>query len=168
MPEHCAAICRSALRSRGGGMLARLRELLSGVAPEPERVYGSVGFRRLLGKLLPQLEASLLSFLQQATMGGEEGTTTAQKPADDGKAEAALRAELEAMKPSARKKRALAAGATEEEADEAGDADDAVEASVALIMAHEQQLTEPPVAKSTDDDDGRDSSEADDDDDDDL
>ena len=35
---------------------------------------------------------------------------------------AELRAELEAMKPSARKKRALAAGATEEEVDEAGDA----------------------------------------------
>ena len=39
---------------------------------------------------------------------------------------AALVAELEALKPSQRKKRALAAGATEDEVEEAGDADDAL------------------------------------------
>ena len=44
----------------------------------------------------------------------------APSPEDD------LRAELEGMKPSARKKRAIKAGATEEQAEDAGDEDDAV------------------------------------------
>jgi hypothetical protein len=59
--------------------------------------------------------------------------------AAEDKGEATLRAELEAMKkPSARKNRAVAAGATEEEIDEAGDADDPLAALVSLILAREK------------------------------
>eukprot|EP01043_Picozoa_sp_COSAG02_P079779 COSAG02_NODE_18634_length_928_cov_1.089264_1_plen_136_part_00 len=50
-----------------------------------------------------------------------------------------LSAELASMKPSGRKKRAIAAGATEDEADDAGDADDPVDAFVALVMEKEGQ-----------------------------
>ena len=46
-----------------------------------------------------------------------------------------LRAELAAMKPSGWTKRAVAAGATEDEAEEAGDADDPIDAFVTLIAA---------------------------------
>jgi hypothetical protein len=57
--------------------------------------------------------------------------------------EATLRAELEAMKKaSARKKRAVAAGATEEEIDEASDADDPLAALVSLILEREKM---PPL-----------------------
>lgn len=54
-----------------------------------------------------------------------------------------LAEEIRAMKPSARKKRALAAGATEEEVEDAGDEDDPVAAYVALISRYEQ----PPSAE---------------------
>ena len=56
-------------------------------------------------------------------------TPTANDPA------AELRAELESLKPSALRKRAKAAGAVDEDIEEAGDADDAKSAMVALILA---------------------------------
>eukprot|EP01046_Picozoa_sp_COSAG06_P087940 COSAG06_NODE_34396_length_475_cov_0.885638_1_plen_100_part_10 len=48
--------------------------------------------------------------------------------------------ELQALKPSARRSRLLAAGATEEEVDGAEDADDALSACVQLLLKYE-----PPV-----------------------
>ena len=56
-----------------------------------------------------------------------------EKAAADPAAE--LRAELESLKPSALRKRAKAAGAEDEAIEEAGDADDAKSAMVALILA---------------------------------
>jgi hypothetical protein len=50
--------------------------------------------------------------------------------------DSSLRAELAAMKPSARIRRATASGATQEEAEDAGDADEPVEAFVQLIRTY--------------------------------
>eukprot|EP01043_Picozoa_sp_COSAG02_P045315 COSAG02_NODE_4130_length_5740_cov_3.273888_7_plen_215_part_00 len=58
-----------------------------------------------------------------------------------------LRAELEAMKPSARKKRALAAGATEDELEEAEDADDVIGALASLILSHEKPAGDAGAAE---------------------
>ena len=60
-----------------------------------------------------------------------------EKPAGAAAAAAALRDELEALKPSGRKKRAVAAGASEEELEEALDADDPIGALVALVLEKE-------------------------------
>ena len=48
-----------------------------------------------------------------------------------------LAAEVQALRPSARRKRALEAGATEEEIEEVCDADDVVAAYVALLLKYE-------------------------------
>ena len=53
-------------------------------------------------------------------------------------AAAALRSELDQLRPSVLKKRAKAAGATEEEIEAADDADDAKAATVALVLSYEK------------------------------
>ena len=58
----------------------------------------------------------------------------------------ALRTELQQLRPSVLKKRAKAAGATEEEIEAAEDADDAKAATVALVVSYEQAAEDPAVA----------------------
>jgi hypothetical protein len=59
------------------------------------------------------------------------------KSSDGSEELAALTAELQSMRPSARRKRAVAAGVTEDEQEEAEDADDSTAAIIALIIARE-------------------------------
>ena len=55
---------------------------------------------------------------------------------------ATTRAELELLRPSARKKRAVAAGVTEAEFDEIDDSEDPAEALISAILAHDQRLSQ--------------------------
>ena len=57
-----------------------------------------------------------------------------------------LRAELAGMKVSARRQRAAAAGASEEDVDAAIDADEPLAAFVALLLQHEKPAEEPSAA----------------------
>ena len=70
-----------------------------------------------------------------------------EKPADEDP-RIALTAELKALKPSQRKKQALAAGATEDEIDEAADADDAVAAFVELLLKKQKPAKQQAESKT--------------------
>ena len=63
-----------------------------------------------------------------------------EKPSEDPAAK--LRAELEALKPSALRKRAKAAGASEDDIEDAGDAEEPKSAMIALILASAPEAAE--------------------------
>ena len=63
-----------------------------------------------------------------------------EKPSADPAAK--LRAELEALKPSALRKRAKAAGASEDDIEDAGDAEEPKSAMIALILASAPEAAE--------------------------
>ena len=76
---------------------------------------------------------------KRAASSANDGTQQEEKGASQTEPDlAALEAELSALNPSARKKRAAAAGATEREIEDAEDAEDSQGAMVALILSHEQ------------------------------
>eukprot|EP01046_Picozoa_sp_COSAG06_P021714 COSAG06_NODE_1644_length_8819_cov_13.898624_5_plen_1191_part_00 len=124
-----ACFCLSKARQAGGEAerLALLRGELEALKP-------SARAKRLSGAGASAEEIEAAEDADEPLAACVELLAKHERPLDMD----ALRAELEGLKPSARRRRAIAAGATEAEVEEARDSDDPLAAFLQLVAVHEK------------------------------